>query len=103
MNVQDETLDRPGMQQWHKGPRNKAEAIRQQANKGPRRQTAAISEKREDIQLDLQEDHRQHKDRETKGRILRRVAQNQGLDLVEGSTPSKTKKETLHREDKPVM
>jgi hypothetical protein len=61
-------------------------------DKGPRRQTAAMSEKREDIQLDLQEDNR-----EGKSRILRRVAENQGLDLVEWSTPSKTEKETEGR------
>jgi hypothetical protein len=51
-----------------------------------------MSKKREDIQLDLQEDNRQREDREEKSRILRRVMENQGLDLVEGSTPSKTEK-----------
>jgi hypothetical protein len=44
--IQDETLERPGMQQWHEGPRPKTEATRQQADKGPRRQTAAMFEKR---------------------------------------------------------
>jgi hypothetical protein len=44
-NVQDETLDRPRMQQWHSGPRLKTEATKQQADKGPRRQTAAMSER----------------------------------------------------------
>jgi hypothetical protein len=76
----------------------KTEATRQQADKGPRRQTAAMSNKREDIQLDLQKDHRQRQDREAKTRILHRVAETQGLDLVEGSTPSKTKKRWLERE-----
>jgi hypothetical protein len=56
-----------------------------------------VSEKREDIQLDLQEDDRQREDRKGKSRILRRVVENQGLDLVEGSTPSKTEKETAGR------
>jgi hypothetical protein len=50
-----------------------------------------MCEQREDIQLGLQEDHRQHEDREAKSRILGSVAENQGLDLVEGSTPAKTK------------
>jgi hypothetical protein len=63
MDVQDETLDRLRMQQRHKGLRAKTEATRQQADKGPRRQPAAMSEKREDIQLDLQEDRRQSEDR----------------------------------------
>jgi hypothetical protein len=94
MAAQDETLERPGMKQQHKGPRPKTEATRQRAEKGPRRQTVAMSEKREDILLDLQEDHRQREDRERKSRILRRIAENQGLDLVEGSTTSKTKKKT---------
>jgi hypothetical protein len=62
-----------------------------------------MSEKREGIQLDLQPEHRQHKNREAKGRILRRVAENQTLDLVEGATPSKMKKKELHREEGPVM
>jgi hypothetical protein len=53
-------------------------------------------QKREDIQLDLQEDNLQRDDREAKSRILRRFAENQGLVLVEGSTPSKTKKKTAH-------
>jgi hypothetical protein len=51
-----------------------------------------MSEKRKDIQVDLQEDHRQREDCEAKIRILSRFAENQGLDLVEGTTPSKTKK-----------
>jgi hypothetical protein len=39
--VREETLEGPGMQQWHKGPRPKKADARQQANKGPRRQTDA--------------------------------------------------------------
>jgi hypothetical protein len=85
------------MKQWHKGPRPKTEVTRQEVDKGPRRQTAAVFEKREDIQLDLQEDHPQREAREAKSQILRRVAENQGLDLVEGSTSLKNeKKKTLH-------
>jgi hypothetical protein len=63
-----------------------------------------MSEKREDIQLDLQEDHRQREDHEAKSRILRRLMENQGLDLVEGSNTSKTGgKKKLPREEEPVM
>jgi hypothetical protein len=41
-----------------------ADALRgQKRTGGPRRQTVAMSEKREDIQLDLEEDHRQPEDR----------------------------------------
>jgi hypothetical protein len=43
-DVREETLEGPRMQQWHKGPRPKTAATRQQANKRPRRQVAAISE-----------------------------------------------------------
>jgi hypothetical protein len=55
----------------------KTEATRQQADKGPRLQTAAVSEKRADIQLDLQEDNRQRENQEAKSRILRRVAKKE--------------------------
>jgi hypothetical protein len=51
-----------------------------------------MPEKREDIQLELQEYLRQLEDREAKRRILRRVAENKELDLVQWSTPSKTGK-----------
>jgi hypothetical protein len=85
------------MQQRHKELRPKTEAARQQADKGPRWQSAATSEKREDVQLDLQEDHRQHEDGETKSRILLLIVENQGLDLVEGLTPSEKEKETKGR------
>jgi hypothetical protein len=77
--------------------RPKTEATRQQADKGPRHQTAVMSEKQENIQLDLQKDHRQSEDHKAKSRILRRVVENQGLDLVEGSTPSKMENKTAHR------
>jgi hypothetical protein len=76
----------------------KQRLTRQQADKGPRRQTAAISEKGGDIQLNLHEDYRRREDRESKSRILRRVAENQGLDLVEGSTSTKTEKTTFRAE-----
>jgi hypothetical protein len=46
-DVWEEMLERPGMQQWHNGPRPETAATRQQANRGPRRPTAAISEERE--------------------------------------------------------
>jgi hypothetical protein len=32
-DIRDVTLERPGMQQWHEGPRPKAATMRQQANK----------------------------------------------------------------------
>jgi hypothetical protein len=54
-------------------------------------------EKGKDIQLALQEDHRQREDREAKSRILSHVTENQGLGLVEGSTLSKTKNKTANR------
>jgi hypothetical protein len=47
-------------------------------DKGSRRQTAAISEKREDIELNLQEDHRQREDHEAESRILCRIAAEAG-------------------------
>jgi hypothetical protein len=81
------TLNRPGMQQWHMGLRPKTEATKQQVDKGPMRQTASMSKKRGDIQLDLQEDHRQHEDRKARSQIICRVTGNQGLNLVEWSTP----------------
>jgi predicted transcriptional regulator len=56
-----------------------------------------MSEKRKDIQLDLQEDHRQLEDLEAKSQLLRRFAKNQILDLVEGSTLSRTKKNCTER------
>jgi hypothetical protein len=48
-----------------------------------------MSEKREDIQLDLEEDHREREDCKAKSRILCHVAENKELDLVVGSTPPK--------------
>jgi hypothetical protein len=42
-DVREETLEWPGMQQWHKGPRPKTEATRQKANKGPGHKAAAAS------------------------------------------------------------
>jgi hypothetical protein len=54
------------MQQWYKEPRPKGDTTRQQADEGTRRQIAAMSKKREEIQMDLQEDHRQPEDREAR-------------------------------------
>jgi hypothetical protein len=50
-----------------------------------------MSVKRDDIQLDLQEDHRQREDHDATNQILHHIAENQGLDFVEGSTPPKQK------------
>jgi hypothetical protein len=96
-DVQDETLERPEKQQWHKGLMPKTEDTRHQADKVPRWQTACMSKKQEVIQLDLREDHREREDRETKGRILCLVAENQELGLVKSSTASKKEKETTGR------
>jgi hypothetical protein len=85
-------LDGPGMQQWHEEPRPKTEATRQQADKGPTRQTAPMSEKREDIQLDLQENHRQREDREPRSRVLRRVWGKSRTGPCGGVDPSPKRK-----------
>jgi hypothetical protein len=44
-----ETVERPGMQQWHKGPRPATPAKRQNENIEPRRQAAALFEEGEEI------------------------------------------------------
>jgi uncharacterized Ntn-hydrolase superfamily protein len=56
------------------------------------RQIAATSLKQEDNQRDLLEDHRA-RDHEASSMDFRRIAKNQELDLVEGSTPSETEKD----------
>jgi hypothetical protein len=42
-DVREETLEGPGMQQWHNGPRSETAATRQQANNEPRHKTGAAS------------------------------------------------------------
>jgi hypothetical protein len=109
------TVEEPGMQQWHKGPRPQTAATRQQVNKGPRWQTAAIFEGGQDYC----ERHQRVEPRtaitpgkwrnaqkgpiwdflrekgKANSRILRRVTKNQGLYIVEGLAPSKTVEEPL--------
>jgi hypothetical protein len=55
-------------------------------NKKPRLKEAAASRKQEHIQRDLQEDFRDG-DHKT---IFCQTSKHQGLDIVEGSAPSKT-------------
>jgi hypothetical protein len=43
-----ETVERTGMQQWHKGPRPEIAATRQKWSEGPRWQMVTISEEEED-------------------------------------------------------
>jgi hypothetical protein len=50
-----------------------------------------MSEKREDIQLDIQEEHQQRENCGAKSWNLRHEAGNQELSLVEGLTPSERK------------
>jgi hypothetical protein len=52
--------------------------------------------KEEGIQQDLQEGFCTG-DHETSSRDFQRVAESEGLDIVEGSAPSEKEKETAHR------
>jgi hypothetical protein len=72
------TMEIPGMQQWHKGSV---------------RQTAAMFKKRGDSQRDLQEGHHA-RDRETSSGNPQVVTKIKKMDLVEGTAPSKTEKES---------
>jgi hypothetical protein len=80
MDFREETSVETGKQHW---------------NKGPRLKRAVISEKLQDIQQDLQEDSRAA-DRKENSWIFRQDSKNECQDIVEGSAPSKTKKETAH-------
>jgi hypothetical protein len=75
MNIQEETLEGPRMQQWHKGLMPETEATKQ-----------------EGIQQDLQGDPRAG-DHETSSRDFQRVAKSEGVNIVEGSAPSETEKD----------
>jgi hypothetical protein len=66
------------MQQWHKGSRPET-----------------VAAKQEGIQQDLQGDPRAG-DRETSRWDFKRIAESEGLDIVEGSAPSETQKEATH-------
>jgi hypothetical protein len=46
--IRGKTVERSGMQQWHKGPRAETAAMRQNEDKGPMRWTATIFEDGED-------------------------------------------------------
>jgi hypothetical protein len=91
---QRKTIERSGMQQWHKGPRTETAATRQNKNKGAVLQRAAIFKKRGDDQRDRQEGHRAGDGEASSSRNSQRVTKNDGLELVEGSTPSEAEKET---------
>jgi hypothetical protein len=103
MNRGEWTLERPGMEQWHKEPRPETVTTRQECSEGPRRQTPAISEKTrpEDATTgkhgkswhDFQENY-ETGDRQANCRISSRITTDQEMDTVEGSTPSKAEKET---------
>jgi hypothetical protein len=68
----------------------------QEWNKEPRPERAATSRKHEGIQQYLQEDLRTG-DREVSSRKFQQVVESKGLDIMEGSAPSKAEKETEHR------
>jgi hypothetical protein len=55
----------------------------------------AASWKGDDIRLDLQEGSRTG-DREANSQIFRHYSRTEGLDIMEGSVPSETKKKTAH-------
>jgi hypothetical protein len=63
--------------------------------KEPRREGAITSEERDDIQRDLRENVRAG-DREANCHVFRQDAENEGLDIVEGSAPSETEKDIAH-------
>jgi hypothetical protein len=84
------------MQQCNKGPRPEVATLWQQEDRGPLRQTAATFWKQEGNERDLLEDL-QAGDIEVSCRETQQIEKNEGMDLVEGSTPPKWKKK-LHTE-----
>jgi hypothetical protein len=48
MKIQGKTVERSGMQQWHKGPRAETAATRQNEDKGPMQRMTTIFEEGED-------------------------------------------------------
>jgi hypothetical protein len=89
------TVERSGMQQWHKGPRPKTTGTEKNENKGPVRQMALIFKKQWDNQRDLQEGHRA-RDRETSSQNSQQVIENKKMDLVERWAASKMEKEIVY-------
>jgi hypothetical protein len=79
MNVRKEMLEGPGIQQWHRGLRPETAATKQDG-----------------IQQALQGDPRAG-DCEMSSRDFQRIQESEGLNIVEGSTPSKTVNETANR------
>jgi hypothetical protein len=65
----------------------------QQQHKELGRKTAATSEEREDIRHEVQECRRAG-DRKTNRRVFHWATGSEWLDIVEGSTPSKTEEKT---------
>jgi hypothetical protein len=57
------------------------------------KEASTCEEQREDIQQDLWENHGAG-DREANSRIFRQDSENEGLDMVEGLAPSKTRQHT---------
>jgi hypothetical protein len=103
MDVQEEMLEGPGMQQWHKGPRPETAAMRQQTatmsegednHKWHRRvefRAAITSGKRRNAQENPIQDF-QREDRETSSQNFQRIMKNNGLNTVEGSARLKQKR-----------
>jgi hypothetical protein len=91
------------MQQCHKGPRPETRIIRQEDSEGPRRRTAAISEETRPEEAttgkhgkswhSFQENYKIG-DHQANGQIYCWVADDEELDLVEGSAPSEAEKKT---------
>jgi hypothetical protein len=84
------------MQQGHKEPRGRRAATPEDREKtrelyGRTERTTAATTGKERTQQDIQKDDRTG-DRETNNRISYQPTARQGLDTVEGPTPSKTKK-----------
>jgi hypothetical protein len=67
----------------------------QEWDKEKRPEMSATSWKQEDIRCDLKEGFRAG-DHKANGQIFCQVAESEGLDIVEGSAPSETEKETAH-------
>jgi hypothetical protein len=91
---QGKTVERPVVQQRHKEPRPETAATRQNENKESEHETAATTH--EGVQQHPQEGPK------AGNQDFQRVADNQELNLVEGSTPSKTKRRS-HTGQEPVM
>jgi hypothetical protein len=79
---QEETVETPGMQQWHKGLRPETATTWQQDDRGPLQQTAATLWELEGTQQDLLEDHSSG-DIEASCRDFQLIEKNHKFDYVE--------------------